>query len=184
MEYEKIDPTCMPSSENDYECPTVDPKCEDMSEINKWLSTKTAHFRVINRQIDFNIKNNPIRESELWLPSFSLKSGLFTDCGYRYKENNFYMEDSWVPGVLGTKRKFYEIIEFNTDVLQTTTNFKYVAQIYFRLAGNKLDHQRVVFQFKDWLASIAGIERLLLRILTFVYGGYAQFNSSIEIINE
>jgi len=49
MEYEKIDPTCVPSSENNFQCPTVDPECKDMSEINKWLSTKTARFRVINR---------------------------------------------------------------------------------------------------------------------------------------
>ena len=36
----------------------------------------------------------------------------------------------------------------------------------------------------DWLGAIAGIEKFLLKWLTFVFGGFLQYNAAIEIINQ
>ena len=36
----------------------------------------------------------------------------------------------------------------------------------------------------DWLGAIAGIEEFLLTWLTFVFGGFLQYNAAIEIINQ
>jgi len=42
-------------------------------------------MKVINDKIDFDIaSNHVIRQSEVWLPSFKLKAGHFTDTGYRF----------------------------------------------------------------------------------------------------
>ena len=45
-------------------------------------------------------------------------------------------------------------------------------------------HYRKVYDFGAWLASIAGIEKLLLKWITFVVGGFIQYNAGIEIINQ
>ena len=36
----------------------------------------------------------------------------------------------------------------------------------------------------DWLGAIGGIEKLLLKWLTFIFGGFIQYNAAIEIINQ
>ena len=41
----------------------------------------------------------------------------------------------------------------------------------------------VPFSFIGWLGSVVGIEIILYKLAVFCFGGYAQFNSKIEIIN-
>ena len=37
-----------------------DPPCETMGNINKWLSTKAAHMRVLNKKVDFTLYSDKI----------------------------------------------------------------------------------------------------------------------------
>ena len=67
MKDAQIDPDCVPG--NGVECKPVDPKCETADKIDEWISKITVHFRVLDRRIDFNIDNYPVRENEIWLPS-------------------------------------------------------------------------------------------------------------------
>jgi len=94
------------------------------------------------------------------------------------------MQDNWIPGLHGTQKKFYDVKLFSSDTVTTSEEYGYIGLMYFRIDTNKMEHERVVYRFSDWLVSIAGIERLLLRLLVFVFGDFAQFNSSIEVINE
>jgi ABC-type uncharacterized transport system permease subunit len=73
---------------------------------------------------------------------------------------------------------------YNSDLIYAKKDYNQLASMFFRLDSDKVIHERHVFQFSDWLASIAGIERLLLRVIIFGFGGYAQFNASIELINQ
>ena len=75
--------------------------------------------RVMNPQIDFTIDNNPVRENERWLPSFPLKTGSFSDVGFRFRLNIFNMLDSWVPGFSSTVIKFFDLVFFNCDTITT-----------------------------------------------------------------
>lgn len=57
-----------------------DPPCASMEDINKWLSTKSAHLRVLNMKVDFTLYSNTIiRQNEIWLPSVQFKAGIYTD---------------------------------------------------------------------------------------------------------
>jgi hypothetical protein len=47
----------------------------------------------------------------------------------------------------------------------------------------QLNHKRTVFGIMDWLGAIAGIEKFLLKWVTFVFGGFIQYNAAIEIMN-
>lgn len=93
------------------------------------------------------------------------------------------MKDSWIPGTSSSEINFFDTVDFNQDVIPAHPQHPLLAQIYWRIDVNELLHERVVFQFKDWLASIAGIEKFLLKYLTMVFGGFINYNAAIEIIN-
>ena len=63
-----------------------DEPCAEMSAINEWLSTKAAHLRIMNERVDM-LKKNRISENEIWTPVVQFKPGVFTDQGFRYREN-------------------------------------------------------------------------------------------------
>jgi hypothetical protein len=94
------------------------------------------------------------------------------------------MNDSWIPLVPKGKEHFFDVITYNFDTINSPHNHNYLAEIYFRVDVNEIIHSRVVFKFMDWLGSIAGIEKFLLKWITFVFGGYINYNASIEIINQ
>jgi len=125
-----------------------------------------------------------VRENERWLPSFPLKSGKFTDLGFRFRLNIFNMLDSWVPGFPNTIVKFFDLKIFNHDIIETDLNNKFIATMYYRIDIDQVLHNRNVFVFMDWLGAIAGIEKFLLKWLTFIFGGFIQYNAAIEIINQ
>lgn len=102
-----------------------------------------------------------------------MKPGTFTDSGYRYRENEFNGIDSIFGAFAGSVRTvFYDLTFFSSDTLPVALDFPRVAEMYFRLSIEKVEHQRVVYKFMDWLGAMGGVEKILMKLLTVVIGGY------------
>ena len=83
---------------------------------------------------DFDSFNEfPIRESEIWLPSIPLRSGLYTDTGYRFVKNIFEKQDQWIPFFPNTKIEFYDLNLFNHDTFEVKEEINEIAKLYFRI---------------------------------------------------
>ena len=99
------------------------------------------------------------------------------------------MSDLWLPGWPGNFINFYDLTEFNSDTVEVRKMGEFmpsraIAEFYFRVDVDKIKHSRIVFGFMDWLGAIGGVERALLKIIGFFIGGYIQFHSNIELINQ
>ena len=86
-----LDPACNPEEE---ECESYDPECASLKEINEWLEGKKSMFLVTQYKADFAI-GSQLRQNEVYLPSVPLSGRFFNDVGYRYRKNNFEIEDDW-----------------------------------------------------------------------------------------
>ena len=78
---------------------------------------------------------------------------------------------------------FFNVEVFNNDVINVADDNPMIASVNMRLDSDSISHMRKVFRFMEWLGSIGGIEKLLLKWVVFILGGYAQFHSAIEVIN-
>ena len=56
--------------------------------------------------------------------------------------------------------------------------------MYFRLDTSRVEHTELQYGISDYLGDIGGIAELLIKISSFLLGGYLSFNSSIEIMKE
>ena len=75
---------------DDLVLPGEPPCAKDMDAINEWLHMKSAHLRVLNKKVDFSLYSDvEVRQNEIWLPAVQLKKGIYTDQGYRFRENEF-----------------------------------------------------------------------------------------------
>ena len=72
---------------------------------------------------------------------------------------------------------------YNSDVLSVGDDFMIVCEMYFRLAVSKVEHERVVYSFMDWLGSIGGVLEVLFYFIRFLLGWYSEINCDIELIN-
>ena len=52
------------------------------------------------------------------MPAVKLKAGLYTDTGYRFRENVFKQYDHWIPGVNRGSRNFYDVTFFSSDEIE------------------------------------------------------------------
>ena len=82
------------------------------------------------------------------------------------------MLDYWVPFFPSEQIEFFNVVPFYDYHFSLPKEHKYLAEIFFRIDVNEVIHLRKVYSFGDWLASVAGIERLLLKWITFVIGGW------------
>ena len=144
-------------------------------------------MRVLNDKIDFSkFDDNTIRQNEIWLPTIKFKPGLFTDAGYRFRQNIFKRADHWFPGTGTTIEKFYDILLFSNDEIEVGKEFMTIAEMWFRVKTDNITHTREVFSFMNWLGSIGGITGLLTTFAVFLFGGYTQFNAfvnNVETLN-
>jgi len=141
-------------------------------------------MRVLNDKIDFSkFDEGSVRQNEIWMPLVKFKSGLFSDTGYRFRENEFKHGDNWFPGAPFQHRTFYDVTFFSSDEIEVGTDFMTVAEMYFRVKTDTIKHRRKVFSIMDWLGAIGGIEQFLIDMLLFAFGGYCHFNSVIETVN-
>ena len=58
-----------------------------------------------------------------------------------------------------------------------------IAEMYFRVKTDTVEHNRQVFSLMDWLGSIGGIEEILNKVCIFFFGGFLQFNAVISTLN-
>ena len=119
----------------------------------------------------------------MWLPFVKFKPGLFSDTGYRFRENSFEQEDNWIPGGRVKTNKFYDVQFFSSDEIEVGTDFNTIAEMYFRVKTDTILHRRKVFSMMNWFGAVAGIEQFLLELMLLFFGGYASFNSMIETVN-
>ena len=117
------------------------------------------HMKVLNVKSDLsNFGGNSLRENEVWLGSTSMKAGLFTDNGYRFRENVFEKTDNYIPFLGKHLESFYDIVFFSNDQLSVGDDFMTIAKIYFRIDINMIEHERIVYRLIDWLGDVGGIE--------------------------
>ena len=158
-----------------------DPPCKPMKQINDWLRTKAVHLRILNDKIDFSkFDHGAVRQNEIWMPLLKFKPGVFSDAGYRFRENTFIKADHYIPMVGNSIQKFYDVTFFSSDEMEVTDEYPVIAEMYFRIKADTIIHSRSVFSIKEWLGSVGGVEQSLLDMLIVVFGGYCQFNSIIE----
>lgn len=58
--------------------------------------------------------------------------------------------------------KFYDVTTFNSDEYAVSENYPLIAEMYFRIKTDAIDHSRVVFSLMEWLGAIGGIEDILM----------------------
>lgn len=70
------------------------PDCAPVSEIDAWIENKYAAFKMINQKIDFTDRDEfAVRFNEIYVPAIPIKSGIFSDTGYRWRYNIFERYD-------------------------------------------------------------------------------------------
>ena len=57
-----------------------------------------------------------------------------------------------------------------------TKNLK-IADVYFRLDINQIQHGRIVYSFMDWIMDLGGVPGLLMQVAGLVVGSHTFFNA-------
>ena len=111
-----------------------------------------------------------------------LKSGGFSDTGYRFRKNYFERYDEWQPLGKAKDEFFFDITFYNSDTISVDLNHAVIAEMYFRIDIDEIRHTRIVFEFMDWLGAIGGVAEILFQISYVFLGSWLSFNSAVEII--
>lgn len=109
-----------------------------------------------------------------------MRPGIFSDAGYRYRQNVFEKQDFWIPGISSSVEKFYDVTFFSSDSIIVGDDYMTIGEMYFRLKTDSITHARNVFSMMDWLGSIGGIRDILLEAIVIFFGGYIQFNATLQ----
>jgi len=118
------------------------------------------------------------------LQSVPIGAGKFSDVGYRFRANNFLKSDGWLPADINGNEDevFYDYKYYNVDTFDVEEEKDVLAEIYFRLEVDQINHERVVFSLMDWLGALGGVPDILMMIAGLFVGGYAVFNSTFYTI--
>ena len=79
------------------------------------------------------------------MPLLKFKPGIYTDAGYRFRENKLIKSDDYWPGVRKITQKFYDVTFFSSDEIEVGEHFPIVAEMYFRVKSDTIVHSRSVF---------------------------------------
>ena len=157
------------------------PGCAGKDQIKSWLEYKVVHLRVLNDKINFSKFNHEsVRQNESWLPVVPLRSGIFSDTGYRMRENIFYKYDNYAPWGTVKEQKFYDVELFSSDSIPVTDEYPVLVEMYIRVKVDSIGHSRKVYAMMDWLGSIGGIRDILMEMLSAFFGGYCAFNATLQ----
>ena len=89
---------------------------------------------MLNEKIDFTkFDEGNVRQNEIWLPAVQFKPGIYTDQGYRFRENQFIMADHWFPFLGEGSKNFYDVTFFSSDPIVVDDDFTLIAEMYFRV---------------------------------------------------
>ena len=103
-----------------------------------------------------------------------MRDGKFSDTGHRFRYNMFHRTDHWwTPKVI--YNPFFDYVFYNSDTYDVELGRKEIAEVYFRLDSDQINHHRDVFAIMDFFGAIGGVSRVLLTMCGIVYGGYAKF---------
>ena len=59
-----------------------------------------------------------MRQNELYLPSIPLDGHLFSDVGFRYRKNEFDIEDDWYEIEKTPNANFTDYVFYNADIFE------------------------------------------------------------------
>ena len=77
---------------------------------------------------------------------------------------------------------FFDFFFYNLFTYDTPVNETKIADIYFRLEIDEIEHWRVVFGFFDFLESLGGVNEIISSIAYFLIGSYLVFHSNMMSI--
>ena len=114
-------------------------------------------FKIINPKIDFNDRGDmAVRYSERFVPTIPMRVGKYSDTGHRFRYNHFIRQDYWVR-TEQIINPFFDYVLFNSDTFDVDVDQVVIAEIYFRLETDQINHEREVFNFMDFIGTIGGI---------------------------
>ena len=82
--------------------------------------------------------------------------------------------------------EFYDLTFYNSDTMTlppSIQNKKEIAEMYFRLEVDEVEHIRNLFELMDWLGAVGGVVESLSKSAALFLGSYMSFNSGLEIIH-
>ena len=56
---------------------------------------------------------------------------------------------------------FYDVTQFSSDAIVVGKNYLTIAEMYFRINDNTINHKNIEYGFINWLGDMGGIELLL-----------------------
>ena len=151
------------------------PACASNDEIEAWIDTKTAAFKMISSKIDLNERNKrAVNYQELMLSQSPLKSGLYTDSGHRFRFNEFLRIDYWWSGY-NSVDKFFDYVFYSHDVYEVPKTNTVLTEMYWRLNNDQIKHWRKAFSLMNLFGALGGVSKILLQVCGFFISGYSNF---------
>jgi len=83
--------------------------------------------------------------------------------------------------------EFYDCTFYNSDTMIVNSNssfYNIIAEMYFRLEVDEVEHTRILFELMDWLGAVGGVIESLSHTAVLFLGAYLSFNSALEIIHD
>lgn len=97
----------------------------------------------------------------------------------RVRLNRFQRLDEWLLPGSGID-KFYDIIGYSFDCYKQRK--ERLNEMWVRIAVDQINHRRKVFGMMDFIGAIGGVSRVFFSLAIFLYGGYAGFNKSVQVM--
>ena len=116
------------------------------------------------------------------MPIVPLRTGKYSDTGYRFRRNLLERVDDWPIGI-SKFDEFYDYIFYNSDTFDTDGNNTLISEMYFRLEVDEVSHTRIVMRFMDFIGDIGGVYECLTHLCRFVLAGYCSFHAKLAIMS-
>ena len=119
-------------------------------------------MRVLNENVDFDgvWDDGTMRTNEMWLPSVALGGDIYTDNGYRIRENS--VVNPTFGNIMGMAKKFYDISFFSSDVMKTSKTDLKITDMFLRLKNEQVTHSKNFFSLVNFLGAVGGVELLVM----------------------
>jgi hypothetical protein len=131
--------------------------------------------------MNFKKDDDFIAFSSQMLNGFKLY-GEFTDAGYRFRSNTYTRIDKWW-WPLEAESSFFDLVPFNHYPFSLTPEEikdSVIAELYFRLDTNLMEHEKTVYSFTDFLDSLAGMMDFLFQLAVAIFGGYVFYSQDSQ----
>lgn len=151
--------------------------CAKDKDMNKWLESKIVNIRYNDKTVNFQDSEKYVGYTTQYGYSMKLL-GDFTDIGYRFRQNIYNTQDFWYWPITDTST-FFNLETYNYSPVNVpdkeVTKAKKIAEVWFRLDTNVMDHTKQVTSFTQFLSSLAGMLGFLFTIAGSIFGSYICF---------